>query len=411
MRTKRHRAALAATVVAATAAMTLTGSAVSAAPSAAPSAPHTEPVSVTPDNKAGNGASSGAVTSRDGRYVAFSSSASDLLPGAPEGGVFVRDLRTGKLRHVAVGGSPSLSADGRHLAYTTGTEVRLRDLRTGRTERLDTGIPASYGTGRADVALSGNARYAVFTAGGQYDGEEGGSVVFLHDRVTGTTERVSHPKPTWEPRNAGAPTVSDDGSRVVYDYRYANGPRGDDWGDVWMLDRGTGARTQIDRSHDGSQTQRESLLPSISGDGRTVVFESADTNLVPDDTDGSWNVFVHDVASGANQRVHATHGGPATAYTRAPAVSSDGRYVTFSSRVDEPGSRWGTENPVYLRDLKTGETVLVTPDTTGGTATAEVAPGGIANGARRIAFTSPDATLIEGGDVNDGYDVLVRHLR
>ncbi|NGO13529.1 hypothetical protein G5C60_39515 [Streptomyces sp. HC44] len=408
------RTALATALVAAvTATVALTGTSAIAAPRAA----HTEPVSVTSAGAAGNGSSSGAVLSRNGRYAAFASTASDLVAGDTNDAsdVFVRDLRTGKLQRLAEGeaalGDPSISADGRHVAYVArgadGYEVHLRDRRTGRTERLDTGLPDLFGGYSSSVSLSADARYAVFDVE-QWNGY--GRVVFLRDRVKGTTERISQPNPTWEPRNASGATVSDDGRYVVYGHSYANGPRGDDWGDVWMRDRATGTLTQIDRSHDGSGTERESLKPSISGDGRTVVFESADTHLVPDDTDKSWNVFVHTVATGTNERIHGTQGGSGAVYTRNPAVSADGRHVTFKSEIAEPGSRWGTENPVYLRDLRTGATTLVTPDTTGGTATADVGPGAIANGAR-IAFTSSDETLIGGGDTNDGQDAFVRHLR
>lgn len=120
---------------------------------------------------------------------------------------------------------------------------------------------------------------------------------------------------------------------------------------------------------------------------------------------------MYDVATGVNQRLHAAHGGPRAALTRNAAVSADGRYVTFRSEVQGPGSRYGSEWPVYVRDMKKGTTTLVTPDATGGTATAEVLPGRIADGARRIVFRSSDPELIPAGDTNDGADVFVRHLR
>ncbi|MFD4629765.1 hypothetical protein ACFVYR_09935 [Streptomyces sp. NPDC058284] len=80
------------------------------------------------------------------------------------------------------------------------------------------------------------------------------------------------------------------------------------------------------------------------------------------------------------------------------------------SELTEAGSQYGKEWPVYLRDLRTGTTTLVTPDTTGGAATATVAPGGISADARRIAFSSGDATLLPG-DTNDGDDIFIRRLR
>ncbi|MFD0308234.1 TolB family protein [Streptomyces sp. NPDC127119] len=401
------RTALATALV--TAALTttaLTGTAANAAPGVPHAAPHTEPVSVTPGGRAGNGASDDAVISRNGRYAAFSSDAEDLDPNAPHGGMYLRDLRTDRTRFAGFGDVVAALDDGR-LVYAASGDVSLLDPGTGRQETFGIEIPEGFSGPPGEVSVSPNGRYAVYTLYGTGEG----SVVFLSDRTAGTTERISHPRPTWEPRNAFEPTVGDDGRRVVYQYNYANGPRGDDWGDVWVYDRRTGERVQADRSHDGSATEKESLRPSLSGDGRTVVFESRDTHLVPDDTDGAWNVFVHDLATGTNRRVHGTQGGPGETSTRNPAVSPDGRYVTFMSEVTEAGAQYGKEWPVYLRDLRKGTTVLVTPDTTGGTATADVLPGRIADGARRIAFRSADPSLIPAGDTNDGTDVFVRHLR
>ncbi|PSM37774.1 hypothetical protein C6Y14_40620 [Streptomyces dioscori] len=405
--TRTTRTTLAtALVAAALTATALTGTAATAAPGAPHAAPHTEPVSVTPDGEAGNGASDDAVISRNGRYVAFTSDAGDLDPDIAHGGMYLRDLRTDRTRFAGFGDVVA-ALDNGWLAYSASDDVLLVDLGTGRQEKFGIEIPEGFSGPPGGVSVSPNGRYAVYTL---YETGEG-SVVFLRDRTAGTTERISHPRPTWEPRNAFEPTVGDDGRRVAYQYTYANGPRGDDWGDVWVYDRRTGERVQADRSHDGSATEKESLRPSLSGDGRTVVFESRDTHLVPDDTDGAWNVFVHDLTTGTNRRIHGTQGGPGEAYTRNPAVSPDGRYVTFMTEVTEAGAQYGKEWPVYRRDLRKGTTVLVTPDTTGGTATADVLPGGIAEGARRIAFRSADPGLIPAGDTNEGTDVFVRHLR
>ncbi|WAL98060.1 TolB family protein [Streptomyces sp. Je 1-369] len=385
-------------------------------------APRTEGISVTADGRAANDRSAGAVISRDGRFAAFDSEATDLVPGDTNGArdIFVRDLRTGRTERVSVAGrqvsGPSLSADGRYVAFVSSPagswsdrDVRLYDRRTGRTERLDVELPDGYpGDSAGSVSLSANARYAVFdTDGPRFDG----TAVFLRDREAGTTENVSHPYAGGDgERDAHSPTVSDNGRYVVYANSFVNGPRGDDWSDLWLRDRRTGELSQVDRSHDGSRTEKESLDASISGDGRTVVFESRDTHLVPEDNDASWNVFVHDVASGRNQRVHGTQGGPGEVYTRSPAISADGRFLTYLSELTEAGSEYGKEWPTYLRDLKKGTTTLVSPDTGGGAATANVLPGGIARDGARVTFESSDATLLPG-DTNDGNDIFVRHLR
>ncbi|MEV0320679.1 TolB family protein [Streptomyces sp. NPDC050658] len=417
-----HHKRLALTAAAVVAAVTVTTlPAAFAAPGAA-AAPRTEGVSVTPDGKAANDRSAGAVISRDGRFAAFDSEATDLVEGDTNGqsDIFVRDLRTGKTERIALDGrqlsGPSLSADGRYVAFVSSPagsysdrDVRLYDRKTKKVERLDVDLPDGFpGDSAGSVSLSANARYAVFsTDGPRFDG----TAVFLRDRKTGTTERISHPYTGGDgERNAHSPTVSDNGRYVAYANSFVNGPRDDDWSDLWVRDRKTGKLTQVDRSHDGAKTEKESLDLSISGDGRTVVFESRDTRLVPDDNDAAWNVFVHDLASGENRRIHGTQGGPGEAYTRSPAISADGRRLTYMSEVTEPGSQYGKEWPVYLRDLKTGSTTLVSPDTTGGAASAQVLPGGIAKDGARIAFLSGDASLL-GGDTNDGYDTFVRHVR
>ncbi|QES44037.1 hypothetical protein DEJ49_26305 [Streptomyces venezuelae] len=417
--THRKRIALAAAAGVVAATVTALPAAFAADPAVAP---RTEGISVTAGGHAANGRSAGAVISRDGRFAAFDSEATDLVPGDTNGArdIFVRDLRTGKTERIAVAGrqvgGPSLSADGRYVAFVSSPadsysdrDVRLHDRRTGKTERLDVELPDGYpGDSAGSVSLSANARYAVFdTDGPRFDG----TAVFLRDRRTGTTERISHPYAGGDgERNAHSATVSDNGRYVVYASSFVNGPRGDDWSDLWLRDRKTGGLSQIDRSHDGAKTEKESLRPSLSGDGRTVVFESRDTHLVPDDNDASWNVFVHDVASGRNQRIHGTQGGPGEVYTRSPAISADGRYLTYMSELAETGSAYGKEWPTYLRDLRKGTTTLVSPDTSGGAATADVLPGGIARNGARVTFTSSDATLLPG-DTNDGDDVFVRHLR
>ncbi|WP_309030991.1 TolB family protein [Streptomyces alfalfae] len=413
-RTKRHAALASAALVAAATAASLP------AASAAPAAPRTEGISVTAEGKAANDRSSGAVISRNGRFAAFDSEATDLVDGDTNGlrDIFVRDLRTGRTERIALAGrelrGAALSADGRRVAFISSPEgaysdsdVRLYDRRTKKTERLDVELPDGFdGRGAGGVSLSADARYAVFDT----DHREDGGVVLLRDRKTGTTERISRSDDGWEPRRSHSATVSDDGSRVVYARNHTNGPRGDDWSDVWLRDRRTGELTEIDRSYDGSETEKESLAPSISGDGRKVVFESRDTHLVPNDDDAAWNVFVHDIASGANQRVHGAQGGPGEVYTRSPAISADGRYLTYRTELAEAGAEYGKEWPVYLRDLRTNTTTLVSPDTTGGVASAEVAPGGIAADGRRVAFLSADETLLSG-DTNDGDDAFVRRLR
>ncbi|RFU83685.1 hypothetical protein DY218_26535 [Streptomyces triticagri] len=405
-----------AAVVAALTAGTFTAAAAEGA------AARTEGVSVTADGNAADERTQSTVISRDGRYAAFDTTATDLVPGDTNGvsDVFVRDLDSGELERISQDGralsAPSLSADGRYVAMLSGEEdatykanVQLYDRKSGTFERLDVDLPDEFAgqPARRSLSLSADGRYAVFEID---DAHVSGSAVFLRDRVKGTTERISHQYQGGDgERNSHRPTVSDDGRYVVYAQSFATGPRDGDTSDIWLLDRDSGKRTMIDRSQDGEETEKGATWPSISGDGSKVVFESWDTHLVPDDTDGVGNVFVHDIAEGKNERIHGTQGGPDQELTFHPAISADGRYLTYSSRIEEDGSEWGDESPAYLRDLSTGEDTLVTPDTTGGAAHGIVEAGGVSGDGKRIAFVSGDETLLPE-DTNGGYDAFVRHL-
>lgn len=405
------RTALGAAVVA-----TLTAGTFSAAAAADGAAAHTEGLSVTAEGKAADERTHSTVISRDGRYAAFDTAATDLVPGDTNGvsDVFVRALGGGESERISQEGrelsSPAVSGDARHIAMISAKvgsserNVQLYDRESGTFERLDVGLPDGFQevTSRS-LALSADGRYAVFEADGDHFE---GSAVFLRDRTKGTTERVSH-RYTGDDgeKLSHSPTVSDDGRYVVYEQSFLNGPRGDDWSDIWLRDRETGKLTQADRSHDGSETEKESIDASISADGSRIVFESRDTHLVPDDNDASWNVFVHDVATGENERIHGTQGGSGAVYTRNAAISADGKHLVYMSQIDQDSGR---EWPLYLRDLATGEDELLTLGASGA-AGGKVIPGALSGDAARVAFLSADETLLPE-DANDGYDAFVRHL-
>src|SRR5689334_4894228 len=187
----------------------------------------TEQVSVASSGVPGNGESgrfSGISISRKGRYVTFASEASNLVPGDTNDArdVFVRDRQAGTTERVSVGphgaqaeggeiGSvhPSISADGRYVAFesdatnlvpgdTNGHEdVFVRDRQAGTTERVSVGqggAQANGDSGFAGLAISGDGRFVAFAsdASNLVKGDTNGATdVFVHDRQAGTTERVS----------------------------------------------------------------------------------------------------------------------------------------------------------------------------------------------------------------------------
>jgi len=302
------------------------------APAAGASAGTTERVSVDSGGNEANGESRfRPAISADGSFVAFTSFATNLVPadGNRTMDVFVHDRSTGVTERVSVDGAgnqgdrssydPSISADGRFVAFAS-SATNL--------------VPGDAGW-RDDV--------------------------FVHDRWTGATERVS----VDSAGNPGddssySPSISADGRFVAFRSRATNLVAGDTNGsiDVFVHDRWTGATERVSVDSDGNQATGDRYSPAIadcynpalSADGRFVAFASLAANLVPGDTNGSMDVFVHDRQTGTTERVSVDSAGTEMSYSDHPAISADGRFVTFD-----------TVYGVFVRDRWTGSTDLVSP--------------------------------------------------
>jgi len=247
-------------------------------------------------------ASGAASVSADGRYVAFASEASTLVPGDVNGAsdVFVRDRLTGTTTRVSGGsgpsGSPSISGDGRIVAFAS----RAPDLVPG------------------DV----NGR---------------GLDVYLHDRATGVTHRLTPGAGLYESFD---PSVSAEGGHVALAAERVQ--PGEEDGDlveagprrVYVAVRSSGAVGRVSVSSQERPAKGESGAPSISADGRFVAFESGASNLVRGDRNRKGDVFVRDRRRGTTMRASVTsreHGASDSSYE--PAMAAGGGHVAFPSRA------------------------------------------------------------------------------
>src|SRR5262249_11565314 len=122
--------------------------------------------------------------------------------------------------------------------------------------------------------------------------------------------------------------------------------------DVFIRDRHTGETTRVSLTSSGNQANKDSGTPIISGDGRYVGFVSQASNLVPRDTNGVYDIFVHDRQTGQTTRVSVASGGAQfNVHSFLPTLSWDGRYVAFLS-LDAAKS-------IYAHDRQTGQTTKV----------------------------------------------------
>ncbi|WP_156212963.1 TolB family protein [Lentzea aerocolonigenes] len=330
----------------------------------------------------GNGDSTTPVISADGRHVAFPSLASNLVFGDRNGvsDVFVKDLRTGLVRSASRGGDgpsfdpPALSADGRFVAFVSSAanlvtgdtngvdDVFVTDMLSGRVSRVSGGNGPAFGS----PAISADGRYVAFRleASTLAEGDTNGVAdVFLADRVSGSVRRIS----TSSDGVQGDKLVhhglamSADGRFVVFPSAATNLVPGDTNGsvDMFVKDVVSGAVERVNVSSSGEQTSSYTLMPAITPDGSRVLFVAWGDTLVPGDTEDTPDIFMKDRRSGAITRVNTRADGVVSdAQPYQPSVSADGRYVVFSSLASNLVRR-DTNNvdDVFLKDMRSGSVV------------------------------------------------------
>ena len=338
----------------------------------------------------GNGFSFAPAMSADGRFVAFESLATDLVPDDANGDfdVFVRDLKTGTTTLVSVNragcgsgngfsSAPAISADGRLVAFesvagdlvdndTNGDiDVFVRDLKTDTT----TLVSVNYaGTN------SGNSqsRFPVFSADGRsvaFDSLAGDLVandtnfnsdVFVRDLHTGTTTLVSVNSAGTDSGNNGSGLAAvSANARFVAFVSSASDLAGNDTNfnsDVFVRDLKTGTTTLVSVNRAGTDTGNNgSFARTISADGRFVLYESSASDLVVNDLNGHEDVFVCDMKTGTTTLVSVNRAGTRSGngFSTAPAISSDGRLVAFFSEAsDLIAGDTNDDVDVFVRSLK-----------------------------------------------------------
>jgi hypothetical protein len=264
-------------------------------------------------------------------------------------------------------------------------------------------------------AITPDGRYVAFQsfASNLVTGDVNGLTdVFVRDRQTGATELVSvHTDGTQANSVAAQATISADGRYVAFESFASNLVDGDTNGkfDVFVHDRQTGVTQRVNVASDGAQAEGDdSGQAVISADGRYVAFQSFADNLVPGDNNGFGDVFVHDRQTGATERVNvATNGSPGNSGAGLPAISADGRYVAFvsnSSNLVADDDNDPTDIFVHDRQADTTERVSVA---NGGIQANNSSFGpAISADGRHVAFTS-QATNLVAGDTNGVQDIFV----
>jgi len=304
-------------------------------------------------------------------------------------------LPAGTLDPMANAGFPSLSGDGRYLAFQSEenalaglppwpryAQVYVRDLQTGNlvvASSTADGTPAEFG-GMLPM-LSSSGRFALFqSSSGDLSPDLGGygpTQVYVKDLQTGALERASEaPDGSAANQESGCATISADGRVAAFLSLATNLAPGFGDGDlawVYVKDLDSGeidAVAPLYPSIPGGAGADaayavERFRPALSADGRYVAFVSTDATLVPDDTNGVADVFVKDLQTGAVVRASVSEsGGQLSVESYAPELSADGRLVVFATASqDVVQASPQSFSSYYLRDLDSGSVLPMTAGT------------------------------------------------
>lgn len=398
--------------------------------------------SVSTAGAEGNDWSLNPAISADGRFVVFESYASNLVTGDTnsDSDVFLRDRATNTTKRVSVSSAgtqgnlasvrPAISADGRFIAFISRAttlvpiandvqyHVFLHERTTGATSLVATSFAGGLENGTSsDPTLSADGRFIAFvsTANNLLPAQSFGFYsVYVRDRVLGTTVMASVRSVGGEGNGWSLyPTISASGTAVAFQSDATDLVPGDTNGfnDVFVRDLALGVTDRVSVSSGGVEGNSPSggtgQPPGLSADGRFVTFSSYASNLAPGWA--GWNaIYVRDRALAQTAMASvATGGAAANDASLTPAMSSDGRYALFQSLGSNlvPGDTNGTYD-VFLRgpfpspwtNLGKGTAgVYGVPNLLGAGTLAAGAPGSLALSSARPAtslllFTSAAST-------------------
>jgi hypothetical protein len=399
-------------------------------------------IDVASDGTPGNGGAGGSDVSDDGRYVAFASTSSNLVPEDVNGttDIFVRDTLTGTTTLVSGGldGQPAndwaefaatISGNGRYVAFTSRAsnlvpddtnnerDVFVYDRQTGVTSRASVFAGGRQIQGISSGAtISHNGRYVAFIviAFGTIDDQGlwiNGQVAFVHDMQTGKTARVSLQADGGTNLPVFQAAISGNGKRVVFSgFGDWIGDGGTNTG-IFVHDRSSGATVRANLPVTGD-TLPDGTNPSISKDGTKVSWESYDP-YVPADTNGTGDVYVRDLIADTTTLVTANRRGTdaGNGYSSSGRLAVSGRYVAFHSSASDLVARDvnGNRADVFVRDLDTGRTTAVSTTATGTTGNSDSFDGAVSANGSRIVFLSGATDL--GVDPGDGRQHLFVRCR
>ena len=335
--------------------------------------------------------SGSTVMSNDGRYFLLGSYATNFVP---------------------------TSTNGQFQLYVYDRITQATDL----VSKNSNGIAANYHTTEGD--MSDDGRYVAFVTSAtnlipnDTNGEQ--SDVFLHDRVTGITKIINIAADgTQANQNSSQVSISADGRYVIFS-SYANNLVPDDHNgdvnifagtDLFLFDNQTNTLQRVNTSADGTEANDEPYEYTLSRDGKHVLFTSAATNLVPNDTNGRRDIFMKDIETGAIEIVNLLPNGEyPNQYVGPFSISDNAEIIAFASRATNlvPNDT-NNARDIFVHNRITGETKLVSISSNGTQGNTDANDPDLSGNGQFVTFYSLSNTLTSG-DTNNATDNFVHDI-
>ena len=395
-------------------------------------------VSVNASLNQGNADSISPSISTDGRFVAFLSDASNFVPGdTNHTDVFLLDRLSQQISRISVdpmgnqtdysSASPAISANGRFVAFAsdgttlvpgdtnTSSDIFVYDHSTTHLSRVSVNSQGVQGDhSSTSPAISADGRYVTFSSGATnlVPGDTNNSTdIFVYDRETNKIERVSGSSAGVQgDGNSSDPSISADGRFVTYQSSAHNLVPNDPSTDfqIFLYDRQTAQTSRISVGTNGVPGNRNSYEPSISANGQFIAYRSQSYNLVPNDTNNDYDIFLYDRFTGRTQRISVdSSGNQANGNSYYPSISADGRFVTYQSSAHNlvPNDT-STDFQVFLFDRQTAQTSRISVGTNGVHGNRNSYEPSISGDGRFIALRSQSYNL-DPNDTNGFDDIFV----
>lgn len=407
-------------------------------------------VNGSPGAQATGGASSAPSVSSDGRFVAFASDATNLVPNDTNGvtDVFVRDRLTGTTERVSVNSAgaqgigpsgsisrPSISADGNFVAFESfsplvsspslaGDNVFVRDRAKGTTQLVsvapaNAAPSAGSDSNQPSISADGNSVAFASTANNLVASDNNGAKdIFVRNLTGGTTTRVSVGGVSGTPSSAEWTWESDKPS-ISGDGRYVAFRRQADTSDplnplyiweIWVRDTtaGTSRRLSNNAISPTGLVLADSDNPAISQNGAYVAFDSGSPDLTGAQGNGMHAVIRMSTSGGTGTLVsQSTSANEGNGASSAPAISSDGRYVAFQSDATNLDTDSNGHTDIFVRDCTLNTTAVQSVSTAGAQGNGDSITPAISSDGQLVAFESA-ATNLVSSDSNSYDDVFAR---